>query len=66
MSTADLSPNVVTKLQILKDKLGADDLETALNKGLDIANFIADAIHDPSRKLLVERDGKYRQLTSIK
>ncbi len=60
MSTADLSPNVVLKLKILQEKLGADDLDTALSKSLDIANFVADTIHDPSRKLLVEHDGKYK------
>ena len=65
MSTADLSPNVVLKLQILQRKLGADDLETALNKSLDIANYIADKIHDPSIKLLIEHDGKYRELEKI-
>ncbi len=66
MSTADLSPTVVLKLQILQEKLGADDLEAALNKSLDIANFVADTMHDPSRKLLVERNGKYQQMTTIK
>ena len=66
MSTADLSPTVVLKLQILQEKLGTDDLETALDKSLDIANFIADTLHDPSRKLLVESGGKYQIFTKIK
>ncbi len=65
MSTADLSPNVVLKLKILQEKLGADDLETALNKSLDIANFVADTMHDPSSKLLVERNGKYKLVEKI-
>ncbi len=60
LSTADLSPNVVLKLKILQEKLGADDLDTALSNSLDIANFVTDTIHDPSRKLLVEHDGKYK------
>jgi hypothetical protein len=66
MSTADLSPKIVLKLRILQEKLGADGLETALNKSLDIASYIADTIHDPSSKLLVERGGKYRLLENIK
>jgi hypothetical protein len=65
MSTADLSPTVVLKLQILQKKLGADDLETALDKSLNIANFVADTMHDPSKKLLVERDGKLKELLEI-
>ena len=65
MSTTDLSPTVVLNLQILQEKLGAGDLETALNKSLDIANYIADKIHDPSSKLLVEHNGKYKLLERI-
>ena len=65
MSTADLSPNVVLKLQILQKKLRADDLESALDKSLNIANFIADAVEDPSTKLLVEQHGKYTELKAI-
>ncbi len=54
MSTADLSPTVVLKLQILQQKLGVSDLVSALDKSLDIANFIADTVDDPSSKLLVD------------
>jgi hypothetical protein len=65
MSTADFSPNVVLKLQILQKKLGANDLETTLDKSLDIANFITDTVKDPSSKLLVEHNGKYTLLEEI-
>ena len=65
MSTADFSPQVVSKLQILQQKLGADDLETALDKSLNIANFVADTVHDQGSKLLVERDGKFTELKEI-
>ncbi len=65
MSTANLSPELVSKLQILQQKLGADDLEAALNKSLNIANFVADTVHDQSSKLLVERDGKFTELKEI-
>ena len=65
MSTADFSPQVVSKLQILQQKLGANDLETALDKSLNIANFVADTVNDQSSKLLVERDGKFTELKEI-
>lgn len=65
MSTANFSPEVVSKLQILQQKLGAYDLETALEKSLNIANFVADTVHDQSSKLLVERDGKFTELKEI-
>ncbi len=65
MSTADLSPTVVLKLQILQQKLGVTDLVSALDKSLDIANFIADTVHDPSSKLIVEHDGKFELLHKI-
>ena len=65
MSTADFSPQVVSKLQILQQKLGADNLETALDKSLNIANFVADTVNDQASKLLVERDGKFTELKEI-
>lgn len=61
----ELSPDVVSKLEILKNKLGANDIGTALDKSLNIANFIADTVNDRDTKLLVERDGKYVELKSI-
>ncbi len=65
MSTTDLSPTVLLKLQILQKKLGVNDLETALDKSLDIAKHITDAVDDPSRKLLVEHKGKFTELKAI-
>ena len=53
------------KLQVLKQKLGTDDLESTLNKSLNIANYIADTVHDPQSKLLVENGGTYTELSSI-
>ncbi len=65
MSTTELPADVVSKLQILKQKLGADDIEAALDKSLNIANFVADTVNDSSSKLLVERDGKFTELKGI-
>ena len=65
MSTTDLSPNVVLKLQILQKKLGAEDLKTARDKSLNIANFVADTIHDLGKKFIIERDGKLKELLDI-
>ena len=65
MLTAELPENITAKLQILQEKLGADDLDSALDKRLDIANYIADKISDPESKLLIERHGKYTELKGI-
>jgi hypothetical protein len=65
MLTAELPENITAKLQILQEKLGADDLDSALDKSLDIANYIADKISDPESKLLIERHGKYTELKGI-
>lgn len=65
MSTTQLPASVVSKLEILKDKLGTDDLEGALDKSLNIANFVADTVNDRDSKLLVERGGKYTELKGI-
>ncbi len=65
MPTADLSPSVLSKLRILQEKLGADDLDSALDKSLNIANFVADTVSDPDSKLLVERQGEYTELKGI-
>ena len=65
MTTTDLSPTVISKLRILQEKLGADDLDAALDKSLNIANFVADTVGDPQSKLLVEREGKFTELKGI-
>ena len=65
MPTTEFSADVVTKLRILQQKLGAEDLDTALDKSLNIANFVADTVSDPQSKLLVEREGKYTELKGI-
>ncbi len=65
MSATHFSPEIISKLQILQQKLGADDLDAALTKSLNIANFVADTVHDQGSKLLVERDGKFTELKEI-
>ena len=65
MNTAQLPEEVVSKLEILKEKLGADDIGVALEKSLNIANFVADTVNDQNSKLLVERHGKYTELAGI-
>lgn len=65
MLTAELPESITAKLQILQEKLGAEDLDSALDKSLNIANYIADRISDPKSKILVERDGKYTELKGI-
>ena len=65
MSTTDLPESIVQKLEILKAKLGTDDLDTALEKSLDLANFVADTVNSPESKLLVERGGKFTELKRI-
>ena len=59
MSTEQLSSEVLEKLEIMKDELGADDLNTALNKSLNIAHYVSDILKDSRSKLLVERNGKF-------
>ena len=65
MATADLSEYVISKLRILQEKLGTDDLDAALDKSLNIANFVADTVRDPKSKLLVEHEGKFTELKGI-
>ncbi len=65
MNTAQLPAEVVSKLEILKGKLGTDDIGVALEKSLNIANFVADTVNDQDSKLLVERHGKYTELEGI-
>lgn len=62
---AELPPDLQEKLEILQKKLGTDDLASALDKSLNIANYITDTVNDPRSKLLVETDGKYTELSSI-
>ena len=59
MSTEQLSSEVLEKLEIMRNDLGADDLNTALNKSLNIAHFVSDILKDSKNKLLVERNGKF-------
>lgn len=65
VNLTELPPQLQQKLAMLQQKLGTDDLESALNKSLNIANYIADTVNDPRRKLLVETDGTYTELSSI-
>jgi hypothetical protein len=60
-----LPDRTLEKLRILQDKLGAADLETALDKSLNIANYVADTVSDSGSKLLVERQGKFTELTGV-
>jgi hypothetical protein len=62
---ATLPQLTVSKLRMLQRKLGADDLGAALDKSLNIANYVADTVRDPESKLLVERQGKYTELKEI-
>jgi hypothetical protein len=65
---ADLSQlpaKLQAKLQVLQQKLDTDDLESALDRSPNIANYIADTGHDPQSKLLVENGGKYTELAGI-
>lgn len=66
MSTTELSESVVTKLHILQEKLGANDLDSTLDKSLNIAYFVAETLDDPQSKLLIERHGRYQELKGIK
>ncbi len=62
MSTAELSPALLSKLQIMQKKLGASDIESTIDKSINMAYFIAENINDPQSKVLVERNGKYQEL----
>ena len=61
----EFSPAITAKLRALQQKLGAHDLESTLDKSLNIATFIADTVHSPERKLLLEADGEFMELKSI-
>jgi hypothetical protein len=72
MQTEDTASNVLTippelyrKLQVLQEELGTDDLNAALDKSLNIAHFVQETLHDPEKKLLVERRGKFQELKGI-
>ena len=60
-----LDERTLEKLRILQGKLGAEDINTALDKSLNIANYVADTVNDSSSKLLVEQDGKFTELRGI-
>ena len=61
----ELTPQLQQKLAMLQQKLGTADLESALDKSLNIANYLADTVNDPRTKLLVETDGRFTELSSI-
>lgn len=61
----EASLNLEAKLKVLKEKLRSEDLVSALNDSLALANYIADALNDPQRKLLVEKDGRFVQLRAV-
>ncbi len=62
MSTSDLSADVIQKLEIVQKRLGAKDLNAALDTSLDYAYFVLKTLADPGAKLLVERDGKFNEV----
>ncbi len=58
-------PQLQEKLEYLQQQLNTPDLASALNKSLEIANYVADTISDPKTKLLVEQGGKLQEVTGI-
>ncbi len=58
----EASINLEAKLKVLQEKLRSKDLVSALNDSLALANYVADAMNDPERKLLIEKNGKFIQL----
>lgn len=56
-----LTPEQAQQFAELTSKLGLDQ-QTALDKVLDIADYIVKTDEDPNSKLLVEQDGKFTQL----
>ena len=62
MSISDLSPALMSKLQILQRKLGASDIVSTIDQSINMAYFIAENINNPQSKILVERDGKFQEL----
>ena len=64
-NTVQISDRTLEKLQVLKEKLKTEDLDSALDKSLNIANYVADTVSDEDSKLLVEKQGKYTELTGI-
>ena len=64
-SDVHVSETIRLKLEALQQKLGADSIDSALDKSLNIAYFVADTLEDPDSKLLVERNGRYQELRGI-
>ena len=69
-ATAQPAPNPLSdrmrqKLLVLQDKLGTQDLESTLDKSLNIAYYVARTVNDSESKLLVERKGKFTELTGV-
>ncbi len=65
MNAAQLPEDILSKPEVLKGKLGTDDIGAALKMSLNIANFVADTVNDRDSKLLVERNGRYTELEGI-
>lgn len=62
---ASLPEVTLSKLRLLEQKLGVQTLDEALEKSLEIANYVADTVSDPNTKLLVERQGRFTELKEI-
>ena len=58
-------PQLQEKLEYLQQQLKTPDLATTLDKSLEIANYFCGAISDPDTKLLLEQDGKLKEVTGI-
>ena len=58
-------PQLQAKLEYLQQQLNTPDLATTLDKSLEIANYFCDAIRDPDTKLLLEQNGKLKEVTGI-
>jgi len=56
-----LSPNVLKKLLVFQEELGADDLNAVIDKSLNIAHFVTETLVDPKNKLLIERNGRLQE-----
>jgi|GEM_PF-5847987 len=62
---AVISESAEAKLRALQEKLGVDDIDAALDKSLNIANFVADTVKSSRSKLIVEKDGQFTELKDI-
>jgi uncharacterized protein YgbK (DUF1537 family) len=60
-----VTARIQQKISALQEKLGAQSLDEALEKSLNIAYFVAETMNDQQARLLVERGGKFTQLKEI-